>query len=116
MCVDRPASYRDVMRRTALIDHGASALAVAFLLTATSHIAVARDERSLDALGYAVLVVAGGSLAISRRRPWIAVGVIAAALSTYVVRDYPGGPVFVTGWVSLFSLGYHVRRRSAFVG
>src|SRR4051794_17101947 len=104
------------MRRTALIDMAASALAIAFLLTATSHIAVAHDEHSLDALGYGVVVVAGASLAISRRRPWIAVAVITAALTTYIVRDYAGGPVFVTGWISLFSLGYHVRRRSAFVG
>jgi signal transduction histidine kinase len=113
---DKPPSYREVMRRSALIDGGAAALAIAFLLAATPHIEVARDERSLDALGYAVLVVAGGSLAISRRRPWIAVGVIAAALTTYIVREYAGGPVFVTGWISLFSLGYHVRRRNAFFG
>jgi signal transduction histidine kinase len=103
------------MRRTALTDLGASALAVLFLVAATRHIEVARDEHTLDAVGYATLVAAGATLAIARRRPWIAVAVSTAVLSIYILRGYAGGPVFVTGWISLFSLGYHARRRDAFV-
>ncbi len=96
------------------MDVGASALAVVFLVAATTHIEVARDEHALDALGYAMLVVAGATLAIARRRPWIAVGVVTVVLATYILGDYAGGPVFVTGWVALFSLGYQARRRDAF--
>jgi signal transduction histidine kinase len=104
------------MRRTTVVDAGASALAVAFLVVATAHLDVARGDRALDALGYVLLAVAGGTLAAARRQPWFAVGVVTVVLMTYIGREYPGGPIFVTAWISLFSLGYHARRRSAFVG
>src|SRR2546430_669221 len=104
------------MRRTALIDAGASALAVAFLVLATSHIPASREAHSLDAFAYALLVLAGGSLAFVRRQPWTAVALVTAVLMSYIIRNYPGGPIYVTGWVSLFSLGYHARRRNAFIG
>jgi len=88
----------------------------AFLFLATSHIPAGPHDHHLDALGYALLAVAGMSLAITRRWPWVAVAAITVVLGLYLLRHYPGGPVFVTGWIALFSLGYRVPRRHAFIG
>lgn len=100
----------------ALVEVGGSVVVVAFLILATSNIPSDHDERSLDALGYVLLAVAGGSLAFARRRPWVSVAAITLALATYIGRGYAGGPIFATGWIALFSLGYQVRRRNAFIG
>ena len=114
--------YRDKVRNrrpygppAAVVDVARSLLVIAFLVLVTRHIEPGTDDRSLDALGYGLLVVAGGSLATIRRQPWITVGVVTVVLATYISREYAGGPVFVTGWIALFSLGYHARRRDAFV-
>ena len=99
-----------------LRDLAGAALAVAFLVLATGNIPVGADERALDALGYGLLVAAGASLALCRRRPEVPVGVVTAVLGAYIARRYVGGPVFVTGWVSLFALSWRTNRRRALVG
>ena len=74
-----------------------AALAVAFLTFVTHHFAPQPGERALDALGY-------GLLAPRRRR---ARPLPAPAgrghragdgrrSAAYIVREYPGGPIFVT--------------------
>src|SRR4051794_38885842 len=82
------------------------AAATAFLLVASSHIAPSGDDRHLDALGYALIATAGASLAFCRRRPAVAVGIVTVVLGTFLLRHYVGGPVFVTGWISLFFLSW----------
>ena len=97
-------------------DLAGAALVVAFLVLATGNIPVDTDDRALDALGYALLVLAGASLAFCRRRPEVTVGVVTAVLGTYIARRYVGGPVFVTGWIALFALSWRTDRRRALVG
>src|SRR4051794_21399481 len=92
------------------------ALATAFLLLASSHIAPSGDDRRLDVLGYALIGLAGASLALCRRRPEAAVGIVTAVLGTFLLRHYVGGPVFVTGWISLFFLSWRSTRRAAVIG
>ena len=98
-----------------MIDVARSLLVITFLVLVTRHIEPGTDDRSLDALGYALVVLAGGSLAVVRRWPWITFGIVTAVLATYIGREYAGGPVFGTGWIALFSLGYFARRRDAFL-
>jgi signal transduction histidine kinase len=93
-----------------------AALVTAFLILVSGRIEPGVDERALDPFGYALLVVAGGALALCRRRPGVVVGVITVVLGSYIVRRYGGGPVFLTGWVALFSLSWRTNRRRALVG
>jgi len=90
-----------------------AAFAVAFLVLVHRHIPASDDERTLDAFGYGLLVLAGGALALCRWRPEAAVGLITAALTAFVARRYTGGPVYVTAWVALFSLSWRTDRRRA---
>ena len=70
----------------------------------------------MDALGYGLLVLAGGSLVLCRRWPIVATGLVTVALAAYIVRQYPGGPIFVTAWIVLFALSWRTTRRTARVG
>ena len=91
-----------------------AAVATVSILGATGQIAPTGDELSLDPLGYVCVVVAGGSLALRRRWPLVVVGAVTAALVVYLARGYPGGPVFVTSLVALYSLAVQRTRRFAF--
>jgi len=88
-------------------------LAVSVLL-ATAQIEPSAGDRSLDVLGYGVVVIACGALAARRRRPLAVVIVVTAALCIYLLRNYDGGPIFVTAWVALYSLASTGDRRRAF--
>jgi signal transduction histidine kinase len=72
--------------------------------------------RPLDALGYALLVAAGVSMGLCRRWPQVAVGVVTVVLAVFIVRGYPNGPVWVTGWIALAALSWRNSRRVAFIG
>src|SRR3954470_13399885 len=103
-----------IVRRSSVVpDIAAAVMVTAFLVLATSHIAATGDERSLDALGYAVLVVAGASVGLCRRWPAISVGIVTGVLTIYLLRHYTGGPVYVTGWIALFFLSWRSSRRTA---
>lgn len=94
------------------VDGGAAAVAVVFLVLTTRHIPVHASARPLDALGYALLVVGGGSLAFCRRRPEMVVAVVTVVLSTYLLCHYAGGPIYITGWISLLFLSWRSTRRA----
>jgi signal transduction histidine kinase len=96
-------------------------LAVAAVLTGlmvllSSHLSPAPDDRGLDGLGYSLVVVGGGALALCRRWPRLAVGIVVVVLGTYVGRQYPNGPVLAAGWLSLLVLSWRTDRRSTAVG
>ena len=93
-----------------------AALAVAFLTFVTRHFVPQPGERALDALGYGLLALAGGALVLCRRRPVVATGLVTVALAAYIVREYPGGPIFVTAWIALFALSWRTTRRTALIG
>ena len=94
----------------------AAAFAIGFMILASTHISPGRNDRTLDALGYLLIVVAGGSLALCRRRPDIVVGAVTIVLGTYLLRHYVGGPIFITGWIGLFFLSWRSTRRAALIG
>ena len=94
----------------------AAAFAIGFMILASTHISPGRDDRSLDALGYLLIVVAGGSLALCRRRPDIVVGAVTVVLGTYLLRHYVGGPIFITGWIGLFFLSWRSTSSSTSLG
>jgi signal transduction histidine kinase len=98
------------------VDVGAAGLVTAFLLLATTHLTPTGDDRRLDLVGYLLIVTAGASLTLCRRRPDVVVGIVTAVLGIYLLRHYVGGPVFVTGWIGLFFLSWHSTRRAAVTG
>jgi signal transduction histidine kinase len=114
----RPPSRERRTRREppGIVDVVGAALLITFLVLATSHIARGEDEHSLDAFGYALLVVAGGSVVLVRRWPRTALAVVTVVLGLYIVGRYQGGPVYVTGWVALFFLSWRTDRRTGLVG
>ena len=89
-------------------------VAIVSIMAMTAQIEPSEGDRTLDALAYASMAVAGGALAARRRWPLAVVAVVTAALAVYAVRGYPGGPVFVTLFVALYSLAAARDRRVAF--
>jgi signal transduction histidine kinase len=70
----------------------------------------------VDALGYTLLVLAGVSMGLCRRWPKLATGVVTVVLSVFIIRDYPHGPVWATGWIALGALSWRTSRRVALAG
>jgi hypothetical protein len=62
------------------------------------------DVRSFDALSVALVVVAGGVLVLHRRAPMVVLAVTTSALVLYSLRDYSGGPVYVTWIGAIFAV------------
>ena len=91
-------------------------LATAFLLLATSHINATADERPLDAFAYVLLVAAGAAVGTCRRWPKPTLAVVTVVLGAYIVGRYPGGPIYVVGWVALFCLSWRTDRRTGLLG
>ena len=67
--------------------------------------------RSLDFLAYALIAVAGLSLAARRRYPIGVLAVNTAAVLVYTLRDYPGGPVYLAPVIAMFTVGQTYERR-----
>jgi signal transduction histidine kinase len=101
------------LTRSDLFDAVLGVAVAAALVVITRQIDVAEDERLLDAVGYACLLVAGASLTVRRRLPALALMLASAAVGVYAARSYPGGPIFVTPLVGVYSVaGLWPRRRS----
>jgi signal transduction histidine kinase len=90
--------------RTAVVDTAIGVAAVLCIVAITEQIEPSAGERSIDALAYVVMLVAGGALALRRRAPRIVLAVITVALIVYTARDYAGGPVYLTLAFALYSL------------
>jgi len=105
---------RRLLDRPARADLALAAVAVISVVGVTVQIEPSDGERPLDALARLCLVAAPGALAGRRRWPLAAVAVVTAALAVYAGRGYPGGPVFVTLFVALYSLAMSRDRRVAF--
>ncbi|MBA3984331.1 MAG: two-component sensor histidine kinase [Acidimicrobiia bacterium] len=88
---------------------------IAVGMVGTSHISAESSERPVDALTFIVVGMAGGSLLARRRWPLVMLLVVAAALAVYTAREYPGGPVYLTGPVALYSFAAANERRVAYV-
>lgn len=95
----------------------ATAAATAALLAAISaHIPVRSGGRPLDWLGFTLLVVAGLSMGGCRRWPRAAALTVTVVLCVFITRDYPDGPVWLTGLVALGVLSWRTNRRTAVLG
>jgi signal transduction histidine kinase len=119
-CMNHGESYRGQMTilrrvdRTEWTDLAIAVMATLWIVWVTGSIAPGVDERPLDELGYWIILVAGGALALRRRAPTVVVGVVTGALAGYLIRGYTGGPVFATLFVALYTLAVHRPRRRAF--
>jgi signal transduction histidine kinase len=103
-------------RRPGWVLDALAVVAATGVLVAVSAHAHTTTGRPLDGLGYALLVAAGGSAALGRHWPKTATTVITVVLAAFVVRRYPDGPVWVTGWIALATLGWRSGRRVAVAG
>jgi signal transduction histidine kinase len=99
-----------------LRDVAAAAVLTAFFLVGSGHNRPPTGGRTVDGLGYLLLVLAGVSVAICRRFPRVALIVAVVALGCYLGRRYPDGPIYLAGMFVLFSLGWHAPRRTAVSG
>jgi signal transduction histidine kinase len=88
-------------------------VAVALLAVVSAHIPVRSGEHPLDVLGYALLGCAGLSIGVCTRWPRASALVITLVLCLFIVRNYPDGPVWLTGLVSLGGLSWRTNRRTA---
>jgi hypothetical protein len=95
--------HRRLPRATPTADVGFALVAIASITVIT--VGIEPDgERALDALGFAVIALCGGALAARRSAPLLAITVVTAGLTVYLLREYPGGPVFLTLFVALYSM------------
>jgi signal transduction histidine kinase len=90
-------------------------LAAAVLVLVSAHIP-ARSQHAWDPPGYLLIVLAGVMVGICSRRPRLAVAVTTTALCVFVARDYPDGPVWLAGPVTLAVLSARTDRRTAVSG
>jgi signal transduction histidine kinase len=74
------------------------------LIVMATQMDASAGERSFDALAGACTVVAGGALCLHRRAPLVLLGLATAAMVVYTLREYPGGPVYVTTLVGMFAV------------
>jgi len=90
--------------------------AVSALVVISAHVPPSGGERAVDATGYGALAVAGVATGLCRRRPRAAAALVTGVLCAFVVRDYPNGPVWLTGFVVLAVLAWRTSRRTAVLG
>jgi signal transduction histidine kinase len=92
------------------------ALLVLVVVMGTAKIEPSGAERPVDALAYVCGIGAVLALLLWRRYPLAMIGVVAAAIFTYLARSYPPGPALLPGPLSLVLLGFRVKRSVAWTG
>jgi signal transduction histidine kinase len=101
-------------RRTLLVDAALALALLAFcLLTAPFLRGVEGQQRTVDLLGSLLLAAACLPVAVHRRWPLAALGLTTAAVASYLVLDYPYGPVFLPLVVSAYAVGRRLPLRFA---
>ena len=90
--------------RVRIVDAAAAAVAAAVLVLAMASIEADADTRRYDVVAGVLTVVAGGVLALHRRAPLVVLAVTTTALTVYSLREYVGGPVYLTWIVAVFAL------------
>lgn len=87
---------------------GAATITAAFVLVMTAGIEAEASERAFDAVAAALVVVAGGALALHRAAPMAMLVATTAAMTVYSLREYPGGPVYLTTIAAILALSVAV--------
>jgi signal transduction histidine kinase len=105
----------DRIRRPLVLDGLLALAAVVALVLVESQIPAGDGDRSLDAVGYALVVASGATLAVRRRWPIAGLAFVSALLFVYSLREYPGGPVYLTFFVMAYSVAVSYERRRSLV-
>ncbi|MGA8116972.1 MAG: sensor histidine kinase [Actinocatenispora sp.] len=85
-------------------------------LVATRYAALRQpDTTALDALGYGLIVAASLPLVGRRRWPMATLAVVAAALTAYLVRGYPYGPIMIALLIAVYTVAATLPTRTAAV-
>ncbi len=84
--------------RVRTLDVALAGVLTAVLLVVMPALRFDTDARSYDAVAGVLVGVAGAVLVIHRRAPLMALAVVTGALALYSLRDYTGGPVYLT-WI-----------------
>ncbi len=101
------------LRRPEWVDVAlAAALTMAFVGVAWK-LDPEKTSRDFDLGGLAITIVAGGSLAWRRVAPEAVVVVSTAAITLYALFDYPGGPVYLSPMIAIYTLASLDGRRRA---
>lgn len=83
------------------------------LVVISTHIPADSDSRAVDAVQYILLVAGGGCMALIRWRPQTAAALATFILCGEVARQYPDGPIWAVGWISLAGVSWQTSRRAA---
>jgi signal transduction histidine kinase len=110
---DAPRSFG--ARRPDLVDAAVAVLLACVLVVISTQVDHDRGERNVDAGAYVLVVAAALPLAVRRRWPVVALAGTTVALLVYLGFDYPGGPVYLTPLVSVYTLAQQRERRDALV-
>jgi signal transduction histidine kinase len=66
------------------------------------------SRRPPDALAIALVIAAGGGLAVRRLAPLLSLAGVTLAVAAYLVAGYPYGPIFLALPIALYSAGSHL--------
>jgi signal transduction histidine kinase len=69
--------------------------------------------RAVDATAYVLVAVAGLSLLVRRVWPLLTLGVVGVALSTYLIMEYPYGPILFSLVVAVYTVASRLPTRPA---
>ena len=83
---------------------GVAAVVTGIGIVGTIHVEPDAGQRATDALAYVLVGVCGAALLLRRWWPLATLAIVTAGLAVYILRDYPGGPIYLIGLVALFSL------------
>lgn len=89
------------------------AVTATVLITISSHISPGPDHRAADTVQYVLLVAGGICMGLIRHRPRTAAALATFILCAEVARQYPDGPVWAVGWISLAAVSRQTNRRTA---
>jgi signal transduction histidine kinase len=81
----------------------------------TAQINPGNAERRPDLLCYVLVAGAGATLALWRRAPIVGLGIVTVLLWVYSVREYAGGPVYLTFFILVFAVAVTNERRRSLV-
>jgi signal transduction histidine kinase len=87
--------------------------AVGVVGTVAAHRWAGHGMRGLDGLAIAFVVVAGLALAWRRRMPLVVLGVVAVAVSGYLIAGFRYGPILLALLVAVYSIARHRPPRTA---
>jgi len=94
---------------------GVAAVVTGIGIVGTIHVEPDAGQRATDALAYVLVGVCGAALLLRRWWPLATLTIVTAGLAVYILRDYPGGPIYLIGLVALFSYASARERRAGYL-